>query len=252
MKHIKAFTTQAEVATYEQSQQYVEPYIGASYDSVAAHYNHNTPIYKQFYDYDDETHQYNLYEQVEYIANPSTAYIDTGFKPNQNTKIKTQFSVNTFDATYGQFLFGARSSTTTNKFYCIIPNNTQYMQWHFNTANASNTSIKFSLNEKWTISNDKNVLTYTNGINTYTLTPTNSNFSCPHNIFIFALNNNGTAAGGVNCFKGKYYYFKIYDNLELVRDFIPVKRVSDSKYGLFDCINKQFYTSQTDVDFTGG
>lgn len=191
------------------------------------------------------------YQQVEYIANPSTAYINTGFKPNQNTKIKTQFSVNTFDATYGQFLFGARSSTTTNKFYCIIPNNTQYMQWHFNTATASNTSVNFSLNEKWTISNDKNVLTYTNGINTYTLTPTNSNFSCSHNILIFALNNNGTAAGGVNCFKGKYYYFKIYDNLELVRDFIPVKRVSDSKYGLFDCVNKQFYTSQTEIDFTG-
>lgn len=39
------------------------------------------------------------------------------------------------------------------------------------------------------------------------------------------------------------YYAKIYDNGTLVRDYVPVKRLSDNKYGLYDNVNGVFYGS---------
>lgn len=50
----------------------------------------------------------------------------------------------------------------------------------------------------------------------------------------------------------KLYSCKIYDNRTLVRDFIPVKRTSDNKCGLWDKATKAFYPNAGTGDFTGG
>ena len=48
--------------------------------------------------------------------------------------------------------------------------------------------------------------------------------------------------------------FKIYnENEELVRNFIPCKRIIDNKPGLYDLVNNLFYTNQgTGDDFIAG
>lgn len=51
---------------------------------------------------------------------------------------------------------------------------------------------------------------------------------------------------------GKLYYYKLYDNGTLIRDFIPVKRISDNEYGLWDKVNKIFYSNAGTGTFTGG
>ena len=51
---------------------------------------------------------------------------------------------------------------------------------------------------------------------------------------------------------GKLYYYKLYDNGTLIRDFIPVKRMSDNKYGLWDKVTKAFYPNAGTGAFTGG
>lgn len=51
---------------------------------------------------------------------------------------------------------------------------------------------------------------------------------------------------------GKLYYYKLYDNGTLIRDFIPVKRISDSKCGLWDKVTKAFYPNSGTGAFTGG
>ncbi len=48
-----------------------------------------------------------------------------------------------------------------------------------------------------------------------------------------------------------YYYVKIWDNDTLVRDYVPVKRLSDNKYGLYDYVNDTFYSSAGTAEFTG-
>lgn len=49
------------------------------------------------------------------------------------------------------------------------------------------------------------------------------------------------------------WWFKVYDNNgTLIRDYVPIMRLSDSKYGLWDKVNKTFNVSPNGVDFVGG
>ena len=49
----------------------------------------------------------------------------------------------------------------------------------------------------------------------------------------------------------RLYSFKMYINNILVRDFIPVKRNSDNKFGLYDLVNRVYYTSASSNAFVG-
>ena len=55
-------------------------------------------------------------------------------------------------------------------------------------------------------------------------------------------------------FSGKIYYYKIWrlsNNSEttLIYDFVPAKRVSDDKVGMYEKVNGVFYPSTTGTDF---
>lgn len=41
-------------------------------------------------------------------------------------------------------------------------------------------------------------------------------------------------------FKGKIYYFRLYENGELVGEWLPARRQSDNKLGMFDTVNETF------------
>ena len=50
----------------------------------------------------------------------------------------------------------------------------------------------------------------------------------------------------------KLYSCKMYNNSIIVRDFVPVKRISDNVYGLWDKVNEVFYENAGTGAFTGG
>ena len=50
----------------------------------------------------------------------------------------------------------------------------------------------------------------------------------------------------------KFYSCKIYNNGSLVRDFVPAKRISDDKCGLWDKVKLKFYTDESGGNFTAG
>ena len=52
--------------------------------------------------------------------------------------------------------------------------------------------------------------------------------------------------------KGKVWLLNINDNGKPIRKFIPVKRKSDGMVGMYDLVEKKFYTSPNGVAFTGG
>ena len=276
MKHIKAFTTQTEVATYEQSSNYVEPYIGASYDSVAAHYNHNTPVYKQFYDYDDETHQYNLYEQVEYIENPSNAYIDTGVNPDNRMIITAEVQVMQKVAqirifggrgsligleiyTNGQsnastlFAYSMRDIKDGSDWVSMTVYSTNKVKFLLNTTPTQNTTGKTGL----TIYNaDGSVLKYVAPKYWINASP-NATYSYDTSVTIAICGFNyvsGSEQYFGNSSKLRIYSFSILNTRTntYTRDFIPVKRINDNVYGLWDRANSKFYVSPNGTHFTGG
>ena len=51
---------------------------------------------------------------------------------------------------------------------------------------------------------------------------------------------------------GRWYYLKIYEDNELIKDFVPVKRIYDDELGVFDRINNNFYVNNGTGEFTAG
>jgi hypothetical protein len=70
-----------------------------------------------------------------------------------------------------------------------------------------------------------------------------------NNIFIFACNN-----ASVRYYPNalRLYYFKMYNNNVLVRDFVPVIRITDNVVGLYDLVNGTFYMNQGTGAFIPG
>lgn len=66
------------------------------------------------------------------------------------------------------------------------------------------------------------------------------------NIMIFRTAEWATVNAGI-----RLYDFRIYENSSIVRDFRPVKRLSDNKYGLYDVVSKTVLFSAGSSNFTG-
>lgn len=53
-------------------------------------------------------------------------------------------------------------------------------------------------------------------------------------------------------YRGKIYYFKFYENNELVRDYIPVYNTITNSAGLYDKVEGKFYGNSGTGTFTEG
>lgn len=185
--------------------------------------------------------------RVEYIENTSTAYIDTGIIANQNTnyEIKVQFT----KSTGYPYIFGAQQADRDRRF--------SLMEGSWNAfyygANLHTQEINLSLTTEQQTSN---LVVKKDGLNMYVDgeqkgTFSNTTFTTPSTLTIFTCH---YANGQVhnNVYKGRLYYFKIYDGTTLIRDYIPMYQISTDTYGLWDRVEKKFYTSPNGVKFTGG
>lgn len=192
------------------------------------------------------------YTEVEYIENayPNKAYIDTGFKPNQNTRVIA-------DLQY------VRTNTHPRAFGCGSWNSVGYIfnaengipgewRWKFG-ANGNNwltTGVNSDLNRHKVEINNGSLYLDDVVIGSTTVTT----FQLTDNIGLFCFIQGGSQGGsssGEYMF-GKFYSFKIYDNGTLVRDFVSCTRDSDSKAGMYDIVNDVFYSSANSDDFTAG
>ena len=175
------------------------------------------------------------YTQLEYIESSKTQYIDTGFKPNQNTKAEIKYQ------------------TPDTKSHCIAGCDTAWKSKGFSfypsDAEFGNASQGSGLHRTGQITIDildKGVL-YRDGTRRWA--STSQTFSCDWNFYIFAQNRNGTFNEPIS---EKVYYCKIWDNGTLVRDFIPARRNSDNAIGMYDLANSSFYANAGSDAFAAG
>lgn len=194
--------------------------------------------------------------RVEYIENPSYAYINTLFKPNNKTKIEV--SVELVNINKLQWIYGARNDQQNSSLAILYgakvgTANLNYGYLRYDFGNKQNSNNNFIENKKWKISNESNVLTYTDGTeeNTYTITCANNSFTCNYNLYLFNLNNRNTVSNS-NAFLGKIYSCKIYEDDVLVRNYIPVLNKATDEYGMYDLVEQKFYTSPNGAKFVGG
>ena len=183
------------------------------------------------------------YTQIEYLQSSGTQYIDTGFKPNNNSKIVTTLQF-VSSSSGNKFCLGARTSNNVGRFSLgyTFGSGGGWFFGHGAAVTAVNTTS--SPTDKTSVVIDKNVCT----IAGQSATATPSTFSTAQNLVLFADNEGGKVGqnGAI-----KLYDCSIYDNGTLVRNFVPARN-SSGTLGLYDTVNGTFYTNQGSGAFTAG
>lgn len=178
------------------------------------------------------------YTEVEYIESTGTQYIDTGFTLNQDTRMLLDFQ---YTAGYRLAGVETRSNNTAGARLSDafrIGKNTNG-NWYTSYGNDYEHSVTHD-NNRHLFDLNKNVLSI-DGNTIYALE--SATFTAFDSVYIFNINNNyfsSTSSAAV----GKLYMAKLYDDGDLIRDFVPCIRNSDGKGGLYDIIGGQMHLVQ--------
>lgn len=182
------------------------------------------------------------YTQVQYIESNETQYVDTGFVPNQNTRVVMRCQLTESSGVY--WLFGARKSSKTQSY------GVYWYGGYTNTFGSDYGAERISFADEADatkiiiIDLNKNTAIVDDSEESFSATT----FESPCALALLACNTNGTIAYNA---PAKLYSCQIYDNGTLVRDFVPCKNTSGT-IGLYDLVNNVFYTNAGSGTFTAG
>lgn len=181
------------------------------------------------------------YTELEYIQSSGTQYIDTGFKPNQDTRVVVKAVVKVSNV--ANWLFGSRTANGRQQF-SFLGASAGYFRADY--AN-SQTPFDASLNTDQPITIDANKNTTSILELSASKTVPYSSFASNSNLHLFAVCTNGVVSTG----KVVIFYCKIYDGNTLVRDYVPCKS-ENGDVGLFDIVSQKFYSNAGAGEFTAG
>ena len=178
------------------------------------------------------------YTELEYIESSGTQYIDTGFKPNQDTRVvcDTEFAA----STTAYWLFGSRVSTNDRNYSFLT-----YQGGYRSDYNDTAGNVIGGVSGRFIVDKNKNI-TYIDEVVKDELSY--GAFQSTYNLYIFRGNNGGTPSASNTA---KIYSCQIYDNGTIIRDYVPVKNSSDL-VGLYDVVNDEFYQNAGTGTFTAG
>ncbi len=165
------------------------------------------------------------YRRLDYIETNGTQYINTGFTPNQDTRITCEILWKG-----GMNVFGARSTVSSRNFSVRVVDN----RWQLGYGSDGGVTTGTILAEQvWqTVDINKNSL-YIDG--EFSVSRDYMTFTAPYPIALGAIR-----AGSVYYGNARYRACQIYDNGTLVRDFISCKD-PDGNIGMYDTVNAKFY-----------
>lgn len=179
------------------------------------------------------------YKELEYIESSGTQYIDTGVKPNQDTRVVFDyFPVATKNTT----MFGSRTSTSSNdRFLVLHANNNDKLRSDYGGTNVDTGTKPTS---RTVIDKNKAITT----IGDRSWTNSAASFSGTYPMTLCALNNGGSITLKSSI---RLYSCQIYDNGTLIRDYIPCTS-AEGTVGLYDLVKKQFYGNAGTGSFQAG
>lgn len=174
------------------------------------------------------------YTQLDYIETTGTQYIDTGFIPNQDSRIVCEFMY-----LGGTGIYGARTSTAGENFALRVINN----KWQPGYHKVHSSSI--ASDDNWhTADQDKNVFSIDGEV---AIECAEAEFVSPQSIILGGINAKNAVYYGL----GRYRTCQIYDNGVMVRDLIPCKN-ADGEIGMYDMLNAVFYGNAGTGTFVAG
>lgn len=182
------------------------------------------------------------YTQLEYIESTGTQYISTGYKAaSENYRIKCKFAVTS--AASNAVLFGGGASTD---IISAMMTAESQLKFYVGSGSVSGALTPFTANTEYEMDCVAN-----NGTLTVTLDGASRSgaysgaVNKDYPLFIFANNSAGSAAQFSSV---KIYWFQIYDNGNLVRDYVPCINAS-GEVGLYELVNEVFYGNAGNGEF---
>ena len=182
------------------------------------------------------------YTELEYIESTGTQRINTGVKPDQDTRVIVDFEIDT-SVTSELHICSVRSSSGGAPFYTLYYSGSAWGTRYGTQALKTSTSI--TTKERHLFDKNKNVTTIDN---IETIAATYESFSSDTELPLFCRADGTTYNAYI---KGKLYACKIYDNDTLIRDFVPCTNASGT-VGLYDMVNGIFYGNAGTGVFTAG
>ena len=174
------------------------------------------------------------YQEVEYLKGSGTQYIDTGVMVDNTSKFlgtELEFQIVTLSATNVSMVCGAVltvGSSTYTRLQCIVNNGVLF----------ANGGFSFSDTDFY----QKVKATYTDATTALNIGKT----------FLLFARNRSTASVQTVYSTIKMFSCAIKYDGQIVRNFIPCYRKSDSKPGMYDLVTETFYTNSGIGEFTVG
>lgn len=198
------------------------------------------------------------YAELEYVYADAGQYIDTGIRPDGESKIVADV---TYTGNTGASVWQPLISASNGG------NNNIYGVWVWPQSNASKWSVAYNGVDYYSsctvVANTRYAIEATwgpksanrtmkiNGTNyTFSNTKDKSTATVAQAMFLPARNRAGAVAEKS---KFKIYSFSIYKpQTTLVRKYIPAKRLSDEVSGLYDTVSGKFFPSVSETAFAEG
>ena len=174
------------------------------YDKVSKEYVYNSGTGSFLY-------PSNNVNFVEYIRSSGTQYIDTGFKPNNNTRVI--IDVEFLDTSFPKGVFGGRDATGANKNSFCLWRFDDYIRFDYNNSSME---VPCALSGRFYIDTNKNTCRVNNGS---AYSHSSASFQAQNNLVIFGIN--GLGVIDTRKVSARLYSCKIYDNEALTRDYAP-------------------------------
>ena len=184
------------------------------------------------------------WRRFEYLQSSGTQYIDTGVNADSNLSVKFKFSPTSVSST--TLPIGAIYQNSSSYIRHHINNFRDYVGYHLGADPYYVSTSKYSANTDYEYDVDMQSSTIT--VNNQVLSFTNTTFNTNLNYWLFRRNSN--SSGLMYYGSLKLYYFKMYYQGVLIRNFVPAQY--NGEYGMWDLVEDKFYPNKGTGSFTVG
>lgn len=185
------------------------------------------------------------YTQVAYIQSDGNQYVDTGFKPNQDTRVVMDFELLSVTGQYADPIFGVRTSASAAGYYFWASGTAVATEQYQSGYNSGSTYPAVTRVGRHTVDKNKNVTT----VDGVTTEAAYAAFTTAWNMLLFQSYNNGNLYSQTT--KMRLYSCQTYDNDTFIRDYIPCIDPS-GEVGLYDTVDGLFYGNDGTGAFVAG
>jgi len=190
------------------------------------------------------------YQQLEYIQNSGSQYLNLNFVPNDGAEWAYELKWMDISASGSNYVMGSRVSSSTIYFGMSGASATLSMGISNHNLSVSNYRLANRLYLNYasyfgTNEGTSKLINLTDG-DSYTGTQTASLTSASASVCLFALRSGNVHSGM------RVYYLKVWRNNILYRNLVPCYRKSDNVIGMYDLVGRTLYTNSGSGKFTKG